>query len=151
MNRFITTALIISAMLMVPLTLMQAGQGQHSGHHEKDSEAHSHEGMMGSDAGMHERMEQMKQTMNRIRNTDDPAERRELMQQHHQQMHQSMSSMCKMMRSGKKADGEDCCPMMDKDPEMRRQMMQEHMQLMEGMMEQMKAHMQADQHMHNAQ
>ena len=46
MNRFITTALIISTMLLVPLSLMQAGENQHSGHHGKHSEAHSHEGMM---------------------------------------------------------------------------------------------------------
>lgn len=159
MRKLLATTLVISTMLIAPLTLVQAGDDQNSGQHEEHSQAHSSEGMMGNggmmdNTRMQGRMDQMKQTMQRLQNTDDPAERRELMKQHRQQMHQAMGSMCTMMGDGKKSDGDHEGGMtgkMDMDPEMRRQMMQEHMDMMEGMIEQMKAHMQADQSMHNNQ
>lgn len=150
MRKLAANTLVMITILIASMTLVQAGDNQNADQHGKHSEAHSHDGMMGN-TGMREHMERMKQTMNRIQNTGDPAERKELMTKHRQQMHQAMGSMCKKMGDGKKADGSKGGGMMDMDPEMRRQMMQEHMQLMESMMEQMKAHMQADQPMQNAQ
>jgi len=152
MRKFAASTLLSTTMLIAPIALAHAGDDQNSGEHAKHHEVHSHDGMMGK-AGMREHMDQMKQIMNRIQNTDDPVERQELMTQHRQQMHQAMRSMCKSMGGGEKVDGGNGggrMGMMDMDPEMRRQMMQEHLQMMENVMEQMEAHMQADQSMKNA-
>lgn len=136
MKRLATATLVMSTMLMVPLAFVHADDTQDPARHEKHAQAHAHGGMSGNGAGMHDHMEQMKQTMERIHNTDDPAERERLLQEHKQQMHEAMGSMCKMM-------GDDDSPrkMNDMSPEMHRKMMRDHMQMMRRMMKQMKAHM----------
>lgn len=164
--------LITTAVLLISLAFAHAieAQAQDPGEHGHQPDSPSGEREMGNKGSMQQHMREMQQTMQRIQDTDDPEERRELMQQHRQQMHEAMGSMCGMMGDkdmmrdkgmmsdkGMKGDKSMMSDkgkherMHDMDPEARRKMMQDHMQMMESMMEQMRMHMEADKTMQQGQ
>ncbi|MEW5756295.1 MAG: hypothetical protein AB1810_08315 [Pseudomonadota bacterium] len=80
-------------------------------------------------------MQDMHKTMERIRQSNDPAERQRLMQEHMEQMHKMMNDMHGMMGMGGMSGGEA------------QQTMEKRMDMMQGMMEQMMEHMMAQQGM----
>jgi DNA-binding GntR family transcriptional regulator len=150
-----TTGLLISLAFAHSIEVQAQDTGKHAQHHPG---APSGQADMGDQRSMQQHMRDMQETMQRIQDATDPAERRELMAQHRQQMHEAMGSMCGMMggkgmMSGKNMMGGDGSHtgMEDMNPEARREMMQEHMQMMKGMMDQMKMHMEADKPMQQSQ
>lgn len=93
---------------------------------------------------MQSRMQQMQAHMERIRQTEDPAERRRLMQEHREAMREGMGMMGRMMQeNGMQQRGRvRDCPADDTDcrlqrMETRHQTMLQQMQMMQQMMEQM--------------
>lgn len=143
-----TTALLVALASAYAMEAQAQDTEKHAQHHP---DTPSGEIDMGKRQSMQQHMRDMQETMQRIQDAKDPAERRELMQQHRQQMHSAMGSMCSMM--GERGMMRDKAMMGDKEkhgrmgdmsPEARRKMMHEHMQMMKGMMEQMRMHMEAD-------
>lgn len=80
------------------------------------------------------RMQEMHKAMERIQQSQDPAERKRLMHEHMEQMQKMMTGMHGMM--GKGMGG-------GMSVEDRQQMMEKRMDMMQGMMEQMMGHMMA--------
>lgn len=119
------------------LTATLAFAGDEHGHDRKmDGQGmHSNSGMMAHE-GMQARMQTMRETMQKIQDTEDPAERRRLMREHMQQMHGAMGEMGGMGHQGDMHGG-----MMNMDADQCREMMQMHQSMMQAMMEQMGAHM----------
>ncbi|MDZ7736721.1 MAG: hypothetical protein U5P41_11950 [Gammaproteobacteria bacterium] len=140
MKKLIT--LTILAMILAP-PLAMADEQHHEGKGEKSHEMGMQEGMMDKGGmmnhdAMQERMQTMRETMQEIRNTQDPAERQRLMQAHMQQMRDVMGKM-KGMSEHHEGRHEQ---MMEMDGERCKKMMEMHSKMMQGMMEQMDARMQ---------
>ncbi|RFF28036.1 MULTISPECIES: hypothetical protein [unclassified Wenzhouxiangella] len=95
-------------------------------------------GMMSGD-GMQKRMKKMRETMQQIHNTEDPDERRKLMQEHMRQMHEAMGQMQGMSQHRKEMHQK----MKEMDGERCQKMMKMHSKMHQGMMQQMEAHMKA--------
>lgn len=109
---------------VVAMPVVQADESHHGGKGggvQSSPAPAAGKGMMGM--GM---MDEMHRTMERIQQSQDPAERQRLMDEHMKQMHKMMDDMHGMM--GKEMDGK---------------MMQKRMDMMQGMMEQMMGHMMA--------
>lgn len=143
MKKLITIT-IFATMLTVPLAM--ADQQHHDGKGKKSQEMGMQEGMMAEGGmmnhdAMQERMQAMRQTMKKIHDTQDPAERQRLMQEH---MHQMRNAMGAMSGMGGRHDGMRQ-NMENMDGERCQQMMKMHSEMMQGMMEQMDAHMQMQQ------
>ncbi|WP_111748503.1 hypothetical protein [Salinisphaera orenii] len=137
-------ATILTSALAFPLAY--AGEQHESSMSQNNSAMHQQDGdmakgMMG-DSSMHSHMQAMRQTMQKIHQTEDPAERRQLMQKHMQQMQESMSNM----DMGSKHQSTKTM-----DADKRRQMMQNRMQKMQGTMQQMMQQMQAEHHTKSGQ
>jgi hypothetical protein len=97
-----------------------------------------------SAAPMQHSMQHMRELMDRIHATSDPAEQRRLMDEHMRAMHEAMGMMGGM--KGMKAGEMPNCSQDDTTCEIRRmqgqhQMMQQRMDMMQGMMGQMMDHM----------
>lgn len=142
MKNVITTT-ILAMSFTLPLAMADEQHHDDTGDKthtmEMQSESMAEGGMMDHDA-MQERMQAMRQTMQRIRSAEDPDTRKRLMQDHMRQMHAAMGAMKGMgdRHSGmhenmEQSDGQRC-----------RQMMEMHSQMMQGMMEQMEARMQME-------
>jgi hypothetical protein len=93
---------------------------------------------------MQERMQEMHERMQRIHQTEDPAERQRLMQEHREAMRQNMGMMGRMMREepAQQRPRARACPPGDTEcrlerMETRQETMREQMQMMHQMMEQM--------------
>lgn len=91
---------------------------------------------------MQGRMQAMQEQMARIHETEDPAERQRLMQEHMESMHQGMMTMGQMMQRGMAGnamapcdDGDTQCQM--NRMQMSQRMMAQQMGMMHQMMEQM--------------
>ena len=92
--------------------------------------------------GMQDRMQHMHELMARIHGTSDPAERRQLMDEHMRAMSDTMQMMGgKLGQQPRTActEGDTRCEMQRMQGE--QQMMQRRMEMMQGMMGQMMEHM----------
>jgi len=134
MNKRTPTLLAIT---LFAATLAFAGDEHRQDHKMGSHGMQSSGGMMNHDA-MQSRMQTMRETMQQIQKTEDPAERRQLMREHMQQMHDAMGEMGRMGHQGGGMKGN----MMNMDADQCREMMQTHAGMMQAMMEQMGAHMQ---------
>jgi len=135
---------ILALILTVPLAM--ADEEHHDGKGGEDQEMGIQESMMGEGGmmdhdAMQERMQAMRQTMQKIQGTQDPAERQRLMQKHMRQMRDAMGEMGGM---GEHRGGMHQ-KMQDMDGERCKKMMKMHSEMMQGMMEQMDARMQMQQ------
>lgn len=136
-TRFWTVTLML-VLLVLPVTFALADDA----HHQDENAGDRKQGMMMRGGGvgmmdmdrMQEHMKEMRQTMERIHRTDDPAEHGRLMQEHMEMMHKGMGSMRGMMGMGA-----------GKSDEEHRQMMERRMDMMQEMMQQMMEHMMAQQ------
>lgn len=146
MRTFFATALITSTMLITPLALAQAERDQQQDRHGMHSQGHSQHNMMGN-GQMQEHMNQMTETMDRIQGTSDSAEREELLEQHRQQMHQTMGSMCARMENRGGSEDEHGDNAMGMGRDMHGEKMREDMAMMRSVMAQMEAHMKVKQSM----
>ena len=135
------TLTTLAMVLTMPLAM--ADEQHHQGKDEKSHEMGMQEGMMNEGGmmdhdAMQERMQTMRETMKKIHGTQDPAERKRLMQDHMQQMRDAMGAMKGM---GEHQEGSRQ-KMMEMDGERCQKMMKMHSEMMQGMMEQMDARMQ---------
>lgn len=99
---------------------------------------------------MQQRMQEMREQMARIHETQDPEERQRLMRQHMESMHQAMAAMQEAMRTqgGERqrqqcAQGDAGCQV--EQLQMQQQMMGQRMGMMQMMMQQMMEQMQMHQ------
>lgn len=101
----------------------------------------------GNADAVQQRMQQMHEQMERIRNEEDPAERHRLMREHMVSMHEGMMAMQEtMQRQAEGRQGQQQCPQDDTECrmeqlQMQQQMMGQRMGMMQMMMEQMVQHM----------
>ena len=95
---------------------------------------------------MQEQLKKMQQEMNQIRTTQDPAKRRNLMQQHWQSMMHGMQMMNQCcggpMMGSMGMSGSGCCAGGMHGQMMNPEMMQNRMDMMQMMMDQMMQHQQ---------
>lgn len=110
-------------------------------HHAGQAASSPGMGMMDMNQ-MQDRMQTMRETMERAHKTEDPQERRQLMQQHMTQMHDMMGNMRGMTGTGMMMRGDAATPM--DGGQMggaamveRHNMMERRMDMMQQMMEQM--------------
>lgn len=104
---------------------------------------------------MQGRMQAMQEQMARILETEDPAERQRLMQEHMQSMHQGMIMMGQMMHGGMPANSTSQCENDDTQcqvhrMQMQQQMMGRQMEMMQQMMMQMMEQMMQEQASENS-
>lgn len=138
-TKFILIPAIVSIALAIPMA--QADDA----HHPKDKQEKvsdvqapattaSPAASPGMGMGMMDmnRMQEMQKMMERIEQSDDPAEKQRLMQEHMDEMHKMMSDMHGMMGKGMSGSAPD-----------RQQATEKRMDMMQGMMEQMMEHMMA--------
>lgn len=136
-SKFILIPAIVSFALATPIA--QADEA----HHPKDKQekvsdtqvpATTTTASPGMGMGMMDmnRMQEMHKMMERIEQSDDPAEKQRLMQEHMDEMHKMMSDMHGMMGKGMSGSAPD-----------RQQATEKRMDMMQGMMEQMMEHMMA--------
>jgi hypothetical protein len=133
--------------------LAQVNPEEHADHHPDQSaatqvapEASKTQPDNSPAADMHRRMQAMQELMSKLEKTTDPAERRRLLEQHREAMHQQMSAMKQMGGMGMMNHGPAGQRPMGGQMMMSGEMMkchesmQEHMTMMLGMMDQMMRH-----------
>ena len=135
--------LIAAAVIATPLYAANPQSQKGMGMQGQQGMGMQGEGM--ATGGQREKMQQnfqeMQRTMQQIHATNDPAKRRQLIQEHMQQMQQGMRMMGSMMGGGGKGmmGNQDMSRMPMED---RMNMMQQNMHMMQMMMNQMMEHQQ---------
>lgn len=146
-----TTAL----MFLLTLPVAQAEDKHHPDSADSGSQTTAPQGIGAKDMDkLQDRMTEMQKTMDRVHQAKNAAERNRLLQEHMDQMHETMVDMRGMMGAGMKMQGSmgmmgsgQMGTMDRKTMDQGQQMMERRLDMMQGMMEQMMEQMMVQQGM----